>query len=523
MESPNSNDAVDSKDETARRNDTSVVPLSSKNQKIVVLGVKKLETVKEVKTVLPEEEYLEGLQKIIVRDYFPELPKLKAQKEYLDAVASNDLTKVRELQLRYSTKRTERRTSPTVRRSPETFDPETPGPSNRETSNPYDTERSSIFKKDYENEALKSKDKEANHTVDSYLRKFTSEDNASFEELAALHNKKERLRNAWMYEAEEKHNKELVYKGKEMILAADEQLMLKAAPSAAEEKPKDLDNWSYKARNSVLFNIDEAPLTVEEHIQRQKMNQKVINKEATRLPESIIAESHQLSLSRPGGVLLGAQIEKVDITGREVSVKKPAAFDLVSTPSPAPGVEDSPFMTWGEIEGTPFRLDASDMTPSLDNAPAFKIPDVPIREQIAQGITEKIAQRYRDKKKAAIRQAEKLHSKTPSFGSVRSSDKLLLMSPAARRLATKGLGIRLGTDKSMEVRYTPSPRRPSTVLATPTPDRSLVKSAQHLHSKRKNELTDFSVKENSSITDNLLNFGESTSTKRSRPTAADFF
>lgn len=81
---------------------------------------------------------------------------------------------------------------------------------------------------------FQSKDKEANHTVDSYLRKFTSEDNASFEELAALHNKKERLRNAWMYEAEEKHNKELVYKGKEMILAADEQLMLKAAPSAAE-------------------------------------------------------------------------------------------------------------------------------------------------------------------------------------------------------------------------------------------------------------------------------------------------
>ena len=37
-------------------------------------------------------------------------------------------------------------------------------------------------------------------------------------------------------------------------------------------------------------------------------------------------------------MLLGAQIEKVDITGREVSVKKPAAFDLVSTPSPAPGL-----------------------------------------------------------------------------------------------------------------------------------------------------------------------------------------
>lgn len=38
------------------------------------------------------------------------------------------------------------------------------------------------------------------------------------------------------------------------------------------------------------------------------------------------------------------------------------------------GVEDSPFMTWGEIEGTPFRLDASDMPiTGGDSAPAFKV------------------------------------------------------------------------------------------------------------------------------------------------------
>ncbi|VDN39731.1 unnamed protein product [Gongylonema pulchrum] len=95
---------------------------------MVVLEAKKLETEKEVRVVLPEEKYLAGLEKIIVRDYFPELPKLRAQKEYLDAVASNDLTKIRELQLRYSTRRTDRRTSPVVH-TPAEFDPSTPGPS----------------------------------------------------------------------------------------------------------------------------------------------------------------------------------------------------------------------------------------------------------------------------------------------------------------------------------------------------------------------------------------------------------
>eukprot|EP00740_Mantoniella_antarctica_P009090 CAMPEP_0181385232 /NCGR_PEP_ID=MMETSP1106-20121128/22438_1 /TAXON_ID=81844 /ORGANISM="Mantoniella antarctica, Strain SL-175" /LENGTH=59 /DNA_ID=CAMNT_0023505255 /DNA_START=30 /DNA_END=205 /DNA_ORIENTATION=+ len=30
---------------------------------------------------------------------------------------------------------------------------------------------------------------------------------------------------------------------------------------------------------------------------------------------------------------------------------------MVATPSPAPGVNESPFMTWGDIQGTPLRLE----------------------------------------------------------------------------------------------------------------------------------------------------------------------
>jgi hypothetical protein len=33
-------------------------------------------------------------------------------------------------------------------------------------------------------------------------------------------------------------------------------------------------------------------------------------------------------------------------------------YGFVVTPSPAPGVDIDPVMTWGMIEGTPFRLDA---------------------------------------------------------------------------------------------------------------------------------------------------------------------
>lgn len=45
---------------------------------------------------------LQKMGEIIQRDFYPDLKKLKAQNEYLDAVGKNDLVKLRELHLKYS-------------------------------------------------------------------------------------------------------------------------------------------------------------------------------------------------------------------------------------------------------------------------------------------------------------------------------------------------------------------------------------------------------------------------------------
>jgi len=82
------------------------------------------------------------------------------------------------------------------------------------------------------------------------LEKYTSEDNASFEELFELGKKRERVRgikvlkffiklilkvqNAWMYEAEAKHNESLVSRDQPMLEAADEQLVAKSNTSGLE-------------------------------------------------------------------------------------------------------------------------------------------------------------------------------------------------------------------------------------------------------------------------------------------------
>lgn len=54
---------------------------------------------------------------------------------------------------------------------------------------------------------------------------------------------------------------------------------------------------------------------------------------------------------------------KIGVDGKELiqsDTPQINGFSFVRTPSPNPGVAESPLMTWGEIEGTPFRLDGGD-------------------------------------------------------------------------------------------------------------------------------------------------------------------
>lgn len=64
-------------------------------------------------------------------------------------------------------------------------------------------------------------------------------------------------------------------------------------------------------------------------------------------------------------------------------------------------------MTWGEIEGTPFRLDGSD-TPLTNRTPGplFKIPEVPRRDRLLHELAEKASKAHRAKKQEAMKQCQ---------------------------------------------------------------------------------------------------------------------
>jgi protein DGCR14 len=159
--------------------------------------------------------------------------------------------------------------------------------------------------------------------------------------------------------------------------------------------------------------------------------------------------------------------------------------------------DESPMMTWGQIEGTPFCLDAGNETPhALNTGPQFKIIETPFREQLALELVEKNAAQHRKKKLEAMQTINK------NFGSTintKQTKELLVssMSPAAQRLLTNRLGIQRtqSTNTQRQNTFTPSPvvrndRTPRTPLNV-----GIIK-----HSPRTPSTT-----ATSSLTDNLLN------------------
>lgn len=113
-------------------------------------------------------------------------------------------------------------------------------------------------------------------------------------------------------------------------------------------------------------------------------------------------------------------------------------FGFVKTPSPCPGVGDSPLMTWGEIEGTPFRLDGSDTPVRPSTGPSFRIVETSRRENLALELAEKASERLRGQKAKAMEVARR-NIASPHIRS--TLDRMATMSPAAKRLASSHLGI----------------------------------------------------------------------------------
>ncbi|OUC48700.1 hypothetical protein D917_06018 [Trichinella nativa] len=364
------------------------------------------------RVVLEEDEYLKKLDEIIQRDFFPDINDLKLKNQYMDALAEHDVVKIKELQKKMFSQRNKTTDTEISLRAPIKVDP-------------------------WELECEKTNDM----NLDKFLANFTSEDNESFEEIMENHDHKLRQKHAWMYLAEKEHALNLQ---KSMaIKAADEQLFLEAPSRLG------VDNWSYKAINSVMFVPEDAQWTNEEKIIRDKMKEREIVYKNTRLNENPWSSSNSKETSYAADAQLTHQ-GKVNAQGEEMDFKDPRQrFSLVVTPSPIPGLRDSPLMTWGEIEGTPFCLDRGEVPLSPFKGPSFKIRDTSLREKLAKSMADAVTKKSRQVKQEPPNDG----SGTPWSG-LRSIERL---STAAQRFASTKLGIPTSSERPNSRCATPSP------------------------------------------------------------------
>lgn len=399
------------------------------------------------KKILEEEEYFDSMKQIIQRDFFPDITKLQAQKDYLEAEENGDLQRMREIAINYG--------SAMAKYTPRTYVPYVT-PSTFETPDGHASSPSTSLSKSRtgRDNVLGGKEEKALPTLDQFLSKNTSEDNASLEQIMILERDKEMLKNAWLYEAEA-----------EFKQRREQNLALPSSETQALECVKaGVETWEYTAKNALMY----YPEGVKDDNVFKKPSVEYKN---TRFNEDPFCKALNKSQIQQAAAL-NAQFKlgKVGPDGKELlphESPKVNGYGFEGAPSPAPGVCESPLMTWGEIEGTPFRLDDSD-TPLIERShgPAFKIPEPGRRERLGLKMANEVAAKNRAKKQEALRKVtENLASLTPKGLSPAA------LSPALQRLVNRSS--RKYTDKALRASYTPSPSRRTSGSKTPlTPSHS---------------------------------------------------
>ncbi|XP_045671125.1 splicing factor ESS-2 homolog isoform X2 [Ursus americanus] len=434
--------------------------------------------------VLDEEEYIEGLQTVIQRDFFPDVEKLQAQKEYLEAEENGDLERMRQIAIKFGSalgKMSREPPPPYV--TPATFEtPDVHTGSGVVGSKPRG--RGGGLEEG-DGEAGEEAEKEPLPSLDVFLSRYTSEDNASFQEIMEVAKEKSRARHTWLYQAEEEFEK------------------VSLEHQAIESSQAGVETWKYKAKNSLMY----YPEGVPDEEQLFKKPRQVVHKNTRFLRDPFSQALSRSQLQQAAALNAQHKQGKVGPDGKELIPQdspRVGGFGFVATPSPAPGVNESPLMTWGEVENTPLRVEGSE-TPYVDRTPgpAFKILEPGRRERLGLKMANEAAAKNRAKKQEALRRVtENLASLTPKGLSP-------AMSPALQRLVSRTAS--KYTDRALRASYTPSPAR-STHLKTPAGGPQTPTSTPAPGSAARTPLS----QDPASITDNLLQLP-------ARRKASDFF
>lgn len=439
---------------------------------------------KRSSTVLDEDTYVAAIEKIVERDYFPDLPKLRDRLDWLEAVRTGDPIQIRDAQLKILERRNRSISTPVAPsdngkirtpasnffNSPTPFDPDTtPSRSSAQFPISGDSDAPSV------DDSL---------SLDQFLRRYTSEDNESFSRIMEKVNKKRKERFAYLLEGEEEATKAIEPQRRDRITDGF---------GTSDQPPSTLEGWKYVAKNLLMYDSthEEPPLTEAERTERAKALTKEINRSNTqfhgKLTDSRPKEDDAVAIlytpvasSTPSAAWPfpdreAERSKKYDLEDLrktpnpfyvESLKKSEDGYNFVRTPSPAPGVDESPFITWGEIEGTPMRLEPEDTcVGGSGEGTHFRIPYPPSRDVKAHSLSREAARKLRER--------SRMFQKPPLPSPVRGgsmSPNMRTLSPAAQKFVRNAIAKSSSSvDESLRASY----RGASPATSTPKAGRSM--------------------------------------------------
>lgn len=415
--------------------------------------------------VLDEDTYVAAIERIVERDFFPDIPRLRDRLDWLEAVRSGDPVLIRDAQLKILERRAAAGEPGAATASARRSRTRTPGSSFFPSSATPFGSTPSIPPMGNGTSGPATHDDpladvDTSLSLDEFLGRYTSEDNESFSKIMEKVNRKKKEKYAHLLEGD----KETPIKTLEDV----QRDRITDGYGTSGQPVSTLDGWKYTAKNLLMYypaDRGEVPLTEEEQAERLKGLTKEINRSSTRFHGKSASESRPTKDEESVAILYtpvagttptGAawpfadreaeRSNKYDLEDlrktpnpffEESTKKGENGYSFVRTPSPAPGVDESPFMTWGEIDGTPLRLDLEEMPAGIggsSDGPHFRIPLPSSRDVKAHSLAREAARKVRERSKMF----QKPPLPSPARGGS-ASPSVRTLSPAAQKFVRNAI------------------------------------------------------------------------------------
>jgi protein DGCR14 len=337
---------------------------------------------------LDEDTYQDSLKAIIERDFFPELPFIRAREELEDAKQSRDPLRIQQAHANF------RRCAATPggrsMRTPQhgRGGPSVPGtplqgsrgatPASEFGGSERATNIEDADREDEVHRITKGK------RLDQFLNKYTSEDNQSASQLLLDDSVALEKSRMWVHEQALEFNtrqQKLIENG-----PRQEDGTLNMVLSAKYDETQALMNYTPKSECAPKLAVSRVGAVKE------------INTSATRLHKSMLERLQKAGMT--GGALHAAISGQAGFNGGAGSASpapgggpgglapsvpsspRVGGYGFLVTPSPAPGEDDdTPMFTWGAVDGTPLLLHEDDPMPGFQ---PFKVQEKTDREEVAE-------------------------------------------------------------------------------------------------------------------------------------------